>query len=50
MLENDLASAYRRYIACLNDRDLDRLCDVVDEGRIRYVWSVVDKGAIEAQL
>ena len=128
MLENDLASVCRRYIACLNDRDLDRLCDFVDEdveyngrrvglsgyramlegnyrdipdlrfliqmlvagasaigarlnfdctpagrflgldidgqrvsfsenvfyeyanGRIRYVWSVVDKGAIEAQL
>lgn len=31
MLENDLASAYRRYIACLNDRDLERLADFVDE-------------------
>jgi predicted ester cyclase len=31
MPENDLASAYRRYIACLNDRDLDRLRDFVDE-------------------
>jgi predicted ester cyclase len=31
MLANDLASAYRRYIACLNDRNLDRLGDFVDE-------------------
>jgi len=31
MLENDLVSAYRRYIACLNDRHLDRLRDFVDE-------------------
>ena len=128
MLENELVSAYRLYIACLNDRDLDQLGNFVDDdveyngrriglagyramlegnyrdipdlrfavqmviadtasigarlnfdcapagrflgleingrrvsfsenvfyeyadGRIRSVWSVVDKGAIEAQL
>ena len=31
MLENDLAAAYRAYIACLNSRDLDRLPDFVHE-------------------
>ncbi len=31
MSDTDLASAYRGYIACLNDRDLDRLGNFVDE-------------------
>ena len=31
MPEEDLASVYRRYIACLNDRELDRLGDFVDD-------------------
>jgi predicted ester cyclase len=30
MSDTDLASAYRGYIACLNDRDLDRLGNFVD--------------------
>jgi predicted ester cyclase len=30
MSDADLASAYRGYIACLNDRDLDRLGNFVD--------------------
>lgn len=128
MPDTDLASTYRRYIACLNKRDLDRLREFVDpdvdhngkriglagyramlegnyrdipdlhftvqmlvadgstvaarlnfdctpagrflgldingrrvtfsenvlyeyaDGKIRYVWSVIDKAAIEAQL
>src|SRR5688572_28652815 len=31
MLENELVSAYRLYIACLNDRDLDQLGNFVDD-------------------
>lgn len=40
MLQDDLPDAYRRYIACLNDRALDRLDEFV-HGQVEYNGSSI---------